>query len=630
MNQDEQILPYIESPADVRMLDARHLRQLAEEVRRHIIDTVSETGGHLAPNLGTVELTLALHSIFESPWDRIVWDVGHQSYTHKLITGRREEFSTLRQSGGLSGFPKRNESPHDPYETGHSSTSVAAALGMAIASDRRGEDREVVAVIGDGALTGGLAYEGLNNAGDMGVDLTVVLNDNSMSIAPNVGAMSRYLTRLRTEPAYHRLRDDVENLVNSIPRVGRPVVDSMKRVKGGLKYLLIPGIIFEQWGFTYLGPVDGHDIEATMEVLQKARDMEGPVLVHAVTVKGRGFEPAEKEPDKFHGLGTFNAETGARPSSSSVKYTGVFGDELVRLAEDDDRILAITAAMPDGTGLDGFASRFPGRFFDVGIAEQAAVTLAAGMAVEGMRPVVAVYSTFLQRAYDQVVHDVAHQDLNVVFAIDRAGLVGADGDTHQGSLDVAYLRHVPNMTVMAPADENELRHMLTTAVRCEGPAAVRYPRGTGWGTSMQGPVRTIPVGKGELLRSGDDAGIVAFGHPVRAAERAGEKLAAEGIESAVVNARFAKPLDESLILSVAERVPVLVTVEEGTICGGFGSAVLELLSENLSRGSMPQVCRLGLPDDFIEHGDQEDQRAHYRLDTAGIYGAVKDCVKTGL
>ncbi len=628
MTPNEQLLPYIESPADLRMLDSRHLRQLAEEVRGRIIDTVSRTGGHLAPNLGAVELTLALHSVFDTPEDRIVWDVGHQSYTHKLITGRQDDFSTLRQSGGLSGFPKRKESPHDAYETGHSSTSVAAALGMAIASDRKGEDRDVVAVIGDGALTGGLAYEGLNNAGDMGVDLTVVLNDNSMSIAPNVGAMSRYLTRLRSEPAYHRLRDDVEKLVDSIPHVGKSVVDSMRRVRGGLKHLLIPGIIFELWGFTYLGPVDGHDIDALAEVLRKARDMAGPVLVHAVTVKGRGFPPAEEKPAKFHGLGAFDADTGETAPSSAVKYTDVFGQCLSCLAEDDERIMAITAAMPDGTGLQEFSERFPERFFDVGIAEQAAVTVAAGMATEGLRPVVAVYSTFLQRAYDQVVHDVAHQDLNVVFAIDRAGLVGADGDTHQGALDVAYLRHIPNMTVMAPADENELRQMLYTAVRCSGPTAVRYPRGAGWGVKPEDTRQMIAVGKGEVLHAGEDVAVLAFGHPVRAAERARGILADEGVDAAVINARFAKPLDEELILSVAASTPLLVTVEEGTVQGGFGSAVLELLADSLSARAMPRVHRLGLPDEFVEHGNQDSQRSHFHLDAEGIAATIRECLRT--
>ncbi len=622
------LLPYITSPEDIKMLDLSNLQRLAHEIRRHIISSVSQTGGHLAPNLGTVELTLGIHHVFDSPRDRIIWDVGHQAYTHKIITGRLERFDTLRQGGGLSGYPCRDESPHDAFGTGHSSTSVAAALGFATAARLRGEDRDTVAVIGDGALTGGLAYEGLNNAGDMGVDLKVVLNDNSMSIAPNVGAMSRYLSRLRSEPTYQRLKDDVTDVLNSIPRVGRPVTDSIRRIKGGLKYLLIPGIIFEELGFTYLGPVDGHDLGALIDILEKARRIDGPVLVHAITVKGRGYEPAENKPDKFHGVGAFDVHSGSSGGSASVKYTDVFADTLVQLAEEDERIVAITAAMPDGTGLSRFAERHPDRFFDMGIAEQAAVTFAAGLAASGLRPVAAIYSTFLQRAYDQVMHDAAMQRLPVVFALDRAGIVGGDGETHQGAFDIAYLRHIPNMVVMAPRDEDQLRHMMATACSHEdGPVAVRYPRGSGWGVTLSGDPRVLPIGRGELLRTGDDAAIIALGHPVHEALRAHEILGEQGIGAAVLDARFVKPLDREMIVKLAESAPVLVTVEDGVLCGGFGSAVLEVLTADIPPAKMPVVTRIGLPDEFIPHGDQGAQRREYGLVGEEIASRVSGLVR---
>lgn len=623
-HEADELLPHIKSPADVKLLDLDKLQQLAGEIRRRIISTVSETGGHLAPNLGVVELTLGIHHVFDSPRDKIIWDVGHQSYTHKMISGRLDEFCTLRQGGGLSGFPKRSESAHDVFETGHSSTSVAAALGFALAGERTGDERDVVAVIGDGALTGGLAYEGLNNAGDMGVNLTVVLNDNSMSISANVGAMSRYLTRLRSDPSYHRIKDDIHHVLDRFPGVGRSVAGSIRRVKGGLKYLLLPGIIFEELGFTYLGPVDGHDLEAVIEVLEKARGIRGPVMVHAVTVKGKGYEPAERKPERFHGVGSFDVDTGDGNKSSSATYTDVFADTVVHLAERDERVVAITAAMPEGTGLDGFARRFPERFFDVGIAEQSAVTIAAGLAAGGLRPVVAVYSTFLQRAYDQVVHDVAHQKLPVVLALDRAGIVGADGDTHQGAFDIAFLRHVPNMVVMAPRDENQLRHMLATAVSHDGgPVAVRYPRGSGRNVPLDSELQILPLGRGELLGAGGDAAIVALGHPVHDALKAREILREAGVEAAVMDARYAKPLDRRMILQLARNTPLLVTVEEGTVQGGFGSAVLELLADELVPAEMPRVHMIGLPDQFIPHGDQGVQRSEYGLDAEGIAAKVQ-------
>ncbi len=620
----DELLPHIKSPADVKLLDLAKLEQLAGEIRRRIIATVSETGGHLAPNLGVVELTLGLHHVYDSPKDKIVWDVGHQSYTHKMISGRLDDFVSLRQEGGMSGFPKRAESVHDVFETGHSSTSVAAALGFALAGEIRGDEQEVVAVIGDGALTGGLAYEGLNNAGDMGANLTVVLNDNSMSISANVGGMARYLTRLRSDPSYHRIKDDIQYVLDRFPSVGRSVAGSIRRVKGGLKYLLIPGILFEELGFTYLGPVDGHDMEAVIDILEKARQIKGPVLVHVVTVKGKGYEPAERRPERFHGVGSFDVRTGNGKKSSSVTYTQVFADTVVGLAERDERVVAITAAMPEGTGLDRFAERFPDRFFDVGIAEQSAVTIAAGLAAGGLRPVVAVYSTFLQRAYDQVVHDVAHQKLPVVLALDRAGIVGADGETHQGAFDIAFLRHVPNMVIMAPRDENELRHMLATSIAYEGgPVAIRYPRGAGRGVSLDPELKTLPLGRGELLADGGDVAIVALGHPVHDALRARDILREAGVEVAVMDARYAKPLDARLILQLARRTRLMITVEEGTVQGGFGSAVLERLADEMDSSEMPRFHMIGLPDRFIPHGDQGAQRAQYGLDGEGIAAKIR-------
>ncbi len=627
-HEADELLPHIKSPADVKLLDLPKLEQLAGEIRRRIISTVSETGGHLAPNLGVVELTLGIHHVFDSPKDKVVWDVGHQSYTHKMISGRLDDFMTLRQGGGMSGFPKRAESVHDVFETGHSSTSVAAALGFALAGEIQGDEQEVVAVIGDGALTGGLAYEGLNNAGDMGANLTVILNDNSMSISANVGGMARYLTRLRSDPSYHRIKDDIQYVLDRFPSVGRSVAGSIRRVKGGLKYLLIPGILFEELGFTYLGPVDGHDIEAVIDILEKARQIKGPVMVHAVTVKGKGYEPAERRPERFHGVGSFDVSTGNGKKSSSVTYTKVFADTMVRLAERDERVVAITAAMPEGTGLDQFAERFPERFFDVGIAEQSAVTIAAGLAAGGLRPVVAVYSTFLQRAYDQVVHDVAHQKLPVVLALDRAGIVGADGETHQGAFDIAFLRHVPNMVIMAPRDENELRHMLATSIAYEGgPVAVRYPRGAGRDVSLDPELKTLPLGTGELLADGGDVAIVALGHPVHDALSARDILREAGVEAAVMDARYAKPLDARMILQLARRTRLMITVEEGTVQGGFGSAVLERLAGEMGSSEMPRFHMMGLPDRFIPHGDQGAQRVQYGLDGEGIAAKIRILLK---
>jgi len=615
-----RVLDRVRSPKDLRGLSEGELRELAAELRRLIIDVISHTGGHLAPSLGVVELTLALHLTFDSPRDKIIWDVGHQSYAHKIITGRRDEFSTIRRQGGLSGYPKREESPHDSFGTGHSSTSISAALGMAVARDLAGDEHRVVAVIGDGALTAGMAFEALNNAGERQTDLVVVLNDNSMAIAPNVGAFPAYLSRLRTEPVYHRVRGDLERLVRRIPRIGESMVNSLERVKDSLKYLVLPGMLFEEMGFTYLGPVDGHDIRSLRAVLRRAGSLTGPVLVHVVTVKGKGYKPAEDDPSEFHGTGPFDVATArGLKKADRLTYTQVFGRTMIELAERFPNMVAITAAMPDGTGLSDFAARFENRFFDVGIAEQHAVTFAAGLSTMGVRPVVAIYSTFLQRAYDQVLHDVALQRLPVIFALDRAGIVGADGETHQGLFDLAYLRHIPGLVVMAPKDENELRSMLHTAMEYTGgPVAIRYPRGPGHGVSMAAEPDLLPLGEAEMLVTGRDVALVALGHPAGEAEKAALLLRERGISAAVLNARFVAPLDERAILRLARSVPLLVTVEEHILSSGFGSAVLELLHRSLAPAEIPRVERLGVPDRFLRHGDQAQQRALFGLEAQGL------------
>lgn len=616
------LLERINGPENLKGLSLEELRQLAAEIRAELVGTVARTGGHLAPNLGVVELTLALHRVFNSPADKIIWDVGHQCYVHKLLTGRQGSFKTLRQSGGLSGFPKREESPHDPFNTGHSSTSLSAALGMALARDLRGEKHEVIAVIGDGAMTAGMAFEALNHAGHLGTHFIVVLNDNEWSIANSVGAMANYLSRLRTSNTYARGKEKFKRLLRSWPPAGPKMLKAAERLKDSLKYLLLPGMVFEELGFTYLGPIDGHDLLALQEVLLRAKRISGPVLVHVLTKKGKGYRPAEENPDLFHGIGPFDVTTGCPKDEGSVPtYTAVFGKSLVRLAAQDESIIAITAAMPSGTGLEAFAREYPQRFFDVGIAEQHAVTLAAGLAAAGFKPVVAIYSTFLQRAYDQVVHDVCLQGLPVVLAIDRAGLVGEDGETHQGLFDLAYLRHIPQMTVMVPKDEDELQHMLYTALNLDGPAALRYPRGRGLGVPLAEEPRLLPVGQGEVLREGKDLAILAVGPLVYEALAAADDLVARGIEAAVVNARFVKPLDRELILSLARRTGFVITVEEHTTVGGFGSAVLELLAAEGVR-DVAVLC-LGIPDVFVGHGRPADLRARFGLDARGIAAAAE-------
>ena len=599
------LLNRIEKPEDVKALTVRELEQLASELRHFIIDTVSQNGGHLAPNLGTVELTLALYSVFSFPEDKLVWDVGHQAYTHKILTGRRDAFKTLRKKGGITGFPNRSESVYDAFGVGHASTSISAALGMALARDARGEKNQVIAVIGDGALTGGESFEALNNAGDLGTKLIVILNDNEMSIDANVGAMSEYLSRIRIAPQYARAKRDMGSLLMSIPHIGDKVYKTASHLKDGVRSVLVPGSLFEEMGFHYIGPIDGHNIGLLEEVLASAKEMEGPVLIHIHTVKGKGYKPAEQAPDKFHGVGCFDPSTGksAKKAGCAPSYTSVFSKALIELAKDRPDILAITAAMPSGTGLKAFGQAYPKRFFDVGIAEEHAMTLAAGMAAAGMHPVIALYSTFAQRAYDQLIHDVCLQNLPVTLCLDRAGLVGEDGPTHHGVFDLSYLRQMPNMCVMAPKDEEELRHMLATAIAIEGPAAVRYPRGAGLGVPLTDSLETLPVGKAEVLQEEGDIAFLAVGTMVEKAKEAAAILKEEGIEAAVVNMRFIKPLDTELLGEMARTKRLLITAEENVLAGGFGSAVAEYLADH---GIEVPLLRFGIPDRFIEQGTRRE------------------------
>lgn len=620
------ILEKIDKPQDLKKLSIEQLKILAAEIRQLLICSVSKTGGHLAPSLGVVELTLAIHKIFNSPIDKIVWDVGHQAYVHKILTGRRDSFHTLRQFGGISGFPKPCESEHDSFGTGHSSTSISAVLGMALARDIEGEKNHVLAVIGDGSLTGGQAYEALNHAGHTGTNMVVILNDNEMSIAKNVGAMSEYLSKMRTEPSYKKVKKDIDFLLRRIPAIGEHVAKTVERLKDSVRYLLVPGMLFEELGFKYIGPIDGHNLELLTEVLEKAKNMQGPILIHVLTCKGKGYQPAECNPGKFHGVGPYCIESGeVIKHGNTPTYTGVFGDALVELATKDPRIVAITAAMPEGTGLRKFGNLFPTRFFDVGIAEQNAVTVAAGMAISGLRPVVALYSTFAQRAYDQILHDVCLQKLPVIFALDRAGIVGEDGPTHHGVFDYSYLRHMPNLVMMAPKDENELRHMLYTAMQLNGPVAIRYPRGSGLGTPMDEAFGQLKIGVAEKIKSGNDIVFLTAGVMVEACRAATELLALQGIQAGLVNARFIKPLDEEMIGRLAREVGTIVTVEDNILAGGFGSAVLEYVNEQQLEGV--RVLRLGFPDKFIEHGTRNQLLKKYGLTAEGIATEVSSFVK---
>ncbi|WP_425061150.1 1-deoxy-D-xylulose-5-phosphate synthase [Sporomusa carbonis] len=621
-----KLLDGINGPRDLKTLSFGQLEKLAEEIRDLLIHTVAANGGHLAPNLGVVELTLALHKTFDSPNDKIIWDVGHQAYVHKILTGRRENFTTLRTTGGLSGFPKRCESQHDVFGTGHSSTSISSALGIALARDISGEKYNVVAVIGDGSLTGGQAYEALNHAGHLGINLTVILNDNEMSIAKNVGAMSEYLAKMRTAPTYSKVKHDIEYLLRRIPAIGDSVAKTAERVKDSLKYLLVPGMLFEELGFTYFGPIDGHNIPLILDVLDKTKSVKGPVLIHLLTRKGKGYAPAERNADKFHGVGPFCIETGeVIKTGTKPSYTQVFGDALIRLAEKNQEVVAITAAMPEGTGLKKFAAKYPKRFFDVGIAEQHAVTLAAGMATQGKRPVVAIYSTFMQRGYDQILHDVCLQNLPVTFALDRAGIVGEDGATHHGVFDYAFLRHIPNIVIMAPKDEDELQHMLYTATQLAAPVVIRYPRGSGLGVELKHEFNTLETGKAEELLSGKDLVFVAIGAMVEYCRNAAAILDARGMSAGVVNARFVKPLDGQIIRQLARDTGIIVTVEDNVLAGGFGSAVLEFInSQNLN---WVKVLRLGLPDKYIEHGPRSYLLSQYGLDAQGIAASAEAFIR---
>ncbi|MRR52958.1 MAG: 1-deoxy-D-xylulose-5-phosphate synthase [Deltaproteobacteria bacterium] len=618
-----EILSSVNSPDDLKALSLEDLAILAEELRETIIKVSAANGGHLAPSLGVVELTIALHRVFSTPTDKILWDVGHQAYAHKLLTGRRDNFPTLRKLGGMSGFPKRAESPHDAFDAGHSSTSISAALGFAAARDLKHENNKVIAVIGDGSMTGGLAYEGLNHAGHLNKDLIVILNDNEMSIAENVGALSNFMSRTMTNDFVHRIKKDLQGFLEGLDGVGQSVLHVARKAEESLKGLFTPNMLFQAFGFEYIGPIDGHNLERLISTLKNVKRFDNAVLIHVLTKKGKGYLPAEENPSLFHGIGPFDLETGRARSSKggTSSYTALFGETLQQIAGEDEKIIAITAAMPEGTGLSGFAREFPARFFDVGISEQHAVTFAAGLAAEGFRPVFAIYSTFLQRAYDEVF-DVCLQNLPVTFAIDRAGVVGNDGPTHHGLFDLSYLRTFPNMVVMAPKDENELRHMLATAIQHDGPISVRYPRGTGLGVPLDQSLFPLEIGRGEILREGEQGAILALGTMVNPSLLAAERLAAEGLSFSVMNARFVKPLDHDCILDLARRTGVIITVEENVLEGGFGTAVLELLAEEGLEEV--RVRRLGFPDHYIEQGEQAELRAMYCLDTDGILLKIKE------
>jgi len=621
-------LDKINSPEDMKDLSRSDLKVLAEEIRKYIIDVVSKTGGHLASNLGVVELTVALHYIFDVPKDKIVWDVGHQSYTHKLLTGRKDLFHTLRQHQGIGGFTRISESPYDAFTTGHSSTSISASLGIAVAKKLKAEESRVIAVIGDGSMTSGLAYEGLNQAGGLHKDLIVILNDNEMSISKNVGALSSFLSRAMSKSFLQNLRREFGEFLKSVPRIGDDIYQFAKRTEDTLKTFVTPGMLFEAFNFEYFGPIDGHNLDHLIDILRNIRnaETEEPTLIHIITKKGKGYPPAENNPIYFHGVSSFEVKTGNSTSKKRTisTYTQVFGKAMVDMAATDERIIAVTAAMPEGTGLTEFSEIYPDRFFDVGIAEQHGVTFAAGMATEGYKPVVAIYSTFLQRAYDQVIHDVCIESLPVVFALDRGGIVGEDGATHHGVFDYSYLRSLPNMVVMAPKDENELCKMLATAIAHNGPIAMRYPRGTAAGVEMDLDIKPLPIGKGEIMTEGEDILIFAIGKSVCDALEARKRLNNEGISVQVVNCRFVKPLDADLIVSLAQKIPRIITAEENVLHAGFGSAVLECLMDAGVTGI--QVKRIGIPDTFVEHGKSALLRAKFGIDPDAIVKAAKTLV----
>ncbi|MBX3289081.1 MAG: 1-deoxy-D-xylulose-5-phosphate synthase [Acidobacteria bacterium] len=625
-----RFLSEINSPADLRQLKVEDLQEVADEVRQFIIDTCSRVGGHTGASLGAVELAVAMHYVFDTPSDRLVWDVGHQAYAHKILTGRRDQLHTIKQYNGLSGFLRRDESEYDTFGAGHASTSLSAALGMAVARDQKGEDFNVVALIGDSSLAGGMAMEAINQAGHLKSRMIVVLNDNEMSIAPAVGALSRYLNRIKEAQSYHHIKEEIGDALESVPGIGGSLRRAAKSVKDAIAAAVLPGALVSELGFKYIGYVDGHNVPMLVRALEEAKKIDdGPVIVHALTTKGKGFPNPEKNYYAYHATGPFDPKTGLPYKSGKVApptYTQVFGETMCELMEKDASIVAITAAMPDGTGVDKILEKFPKRAFDVGIAEQHAVTFCAGMACEGIKPVAAIYSTFLQRGFDQVIHDVCLQNLNVTFAMDRAGIVGADGPTHHGLLDIAYLRGYPNMVLMAPKDEAEMRDMMLTSIEHPGPAALRYPRGNGYGVDISNAPEKIEVGRGEVLREGEDVALVAFGSMVRPSLEAALGLEAEGIDPTVVNARFVKPLDEELIVEIAKTHRLIITVEEAYLAGGFGSAVMELLEANGLLDDV-RVVRMGVPDRIVTHGDAPILLAKYGLDPDGIYQQTLNSLK---
>ncbi|HEV7395651.1 MAG TPA: 1-deoxy-D-xylulose-5-phosphate synthase [Pyrinomonadaceae bacterium] len=623
------LLQNINSPADLRQLRSDELQTVADEIRQYILETMARIGGHTGASLGAIELAVALHYAFATPTDRLVWDVGHQAYAHKILTGRRDLLPTIKQYGGISGFLRRDESEYDTFGAGHASTSISAALGMAIARDRKGEDHHVVALIGDASLAGGMAMEAINQAGHLKTRLIVVLNDNEMSIAPAVGALTGYLNRIRESQGYHRFKEEVEEKLLSIPSLGGKLHHAAKTMKDAIAAAVLPGALVSELGFKYIGYVDGHNPNALVAALREAQQVkDGPVIVHALTTKGKGYPTAESDYYRWHATGPFDLATG-NPIKSAAKaptYTGVFGKTLCQLMEKNEKVVALTAAMPDGTGVCEALEKFPKRAFDVGIAEQHCVTFAAGMSCEGLIPVCAIYSTFLQRAFDQLVHDVCIQNLNVKFCLDRGGVAGGDGPTHHGLLDIAYLRAVPNIILMAPKDEGEMRDMMLTMIDSNGPAAMRYPRGNGVGADIEREPQHLEIGKGEILRDGGEVAIVAYGSMVHPSLEAAENLSKAGIETTVVNARFVKPLDAELLLALARTKRLMVTVEEAYVSGGFGSAVLELLEENGLQDKL-RVVRMGLPDRLVTHGDAKLLLAKYGLDADGIYTRVKENIE---
>ena len=630
-----KFLSRVDSPADLKKLSIEELPLLAREIRDMLLESISETGGHLSSNLGVVELTLAMHYVFTSPRDKFVWDVGHQSYVHKLLTGRKDRFNTLRQHEGLSGFTKREESEHDHWNCGHGGTSISAALAFAKARDLKNEDNDVIAVIGDGSLTAGMAFEGLNHTGHIQNDMIVVLNDNEMSISANVGGMSAHLSKIMTGQVMLKIKQEVGQLLLAVPGIGKEINRYAHKIDEAIKGVFIPGRLFEDLGFRYVGPIDGHDVKALTESFSTVKDLEGPTLMHVITRKGKGYEQAEEKADVWHGAKPFNVSTGEfHKKKANPAYTNVFADALIQLAEENEKVVGITAAMPDGTGISKFGKVFPERTFDVGMAEQHGVAFAGALSIEGFLPVVAIYSTFLQRAYDQVVHDICLMNLPVTFAMDRAGIVGEDGATHQGLYDIAFLRTLPNMVVMAPKDENEMRHMLKTAINHPGPAALRYPRGPGLGMPLDPEIKELEIGKGEVIRDGSDIAIIAYGNTVAWAQAVAEKFEKEGVSVAVINARFAKPVDKDLIVKYALKARCLITTEEHSLKGGFGSAVLEALQEE-EIFNVPVKC-IGLGDMVLEHGAPAIQRKILKLDSDGMfetimsfYGAVAEMAASG-